>query len=132
MTPFDEAHRLLRKADQDQAIFHVIKGQPGIGSEAVCFHAQQVVEKCFKAVLLARGATFRRTHDLDELVDHILDAGIPFPFPADHFSLLTPFAVHWRYEDLDIEGLPLADVERLLEEVRQWADQAVAAAGDTP
>ncbi|MBF0173223.1 MAG: HEPN domain-containing protein [Magnetococcales bacterium] len=102
MTHFDEACRLLRKADQDQAIVHAIKNHPGIGDEAVCFHAQQAVEKCFKAVLLARGVTFRRTHDLDELVDHILDAGISFPFPADHFSLLTPFAVHWRYEDLDI------------------------------
>ncbi|MBF0347632.1 MAG: HEPN domain-containing protein [Magnetococcales bacterium] len=132
MTHFDEACRLLRKADQDQAIVHAIKNHPGIGDEAVCFHAQQAVEKCFKAVLLARGVTFRRTHDLDELVDHILDAGISFPFPADHFSLLTPFAVHWRYEDLDIEGLPLADVERLLAEVRHWAHQAISEESDTP
>ncbi|MBF0624723.1 MAG: HEPN domain-containing protein [Magnetococcales bacterium] len=84
MTPSDEARRLLRKADQDRAVFHVIKNQPGIDAEMACLHAQQAVEKCLKAVLLASGITFRRTHNLNELVDRILDLGLPFPFAADH------------------------------------------------
>ncbi|MBF0142728.1 MAG: HEPN domain-containing protein [Magnetococcales bacterium] len=125
MTPSDEARRLLRKADQDRAVFHAIKNQPGIDAEAACFHAQQAVEKSLKAVLLAKGVSFRRTHDLDELVDRILDEGLAFPFPSDHFSPLTPCAVHLRYDDLEIEGLPLADAERMMEEVRRWAGEVV-------
>ena len=46
MIPWDEANRLLRKADQDRAVFHAIKHQPGIDAEMVCFHAQVAVEKC--------------------------------------------------------------------------------------
>ena len=33
------------------------------------FFTQQVVEKCLKAVALYHGVVFRRTHDLDELVE---------------------------------------------------------------
>ncbi|MEO5332495.1 MAG: HEPN domain-containing protein [Magnetococcus sp. YQC-5] len=74
-----------------------------------------------KAVLVEKGISFRRTHDLDELVDRILDAGIPFPFDADQCSLLSPFAVQWRYEDLDIAGLDLVEAEHLMEKVYFWA-----------
>ncbi|MBF0185419.1 MAG: HEPN domain-containing protein [Magnetococcales bacterium] len=129
MTPWDEAQRMLRKADQDRAVFHAIKNQPGIDTETACFHAQQAVEKCLKAVLLRHGVTFRRTHDLDELVDLILDRSLPFPFAADHFSLLNPFAVLLRYEELEITGLTLEEAEGLLEEARHWVDDLLGAAG---
>lgn len=125
MTPLDEARRLLKKAEQDRIIFHTIKNHPDIGNEAVCFHAQQAVEKCLKAVLLVKGVTYRRTHDLDELVDRIMDAGITFPFPVETFSLLTPFAVQLRYEDLEIEGLPLAEAELMIDVAVHWAIEIV-------
>lgn len=35
--------------------------------DTVCFHAQQCAEKYLKALLLARGVRFPRTHDLLEL-----------------------------------------------------------------
>ena len=76
-------------------------------------------------MLLAKGVTFRRTHDLDELVDRILDHGVPFPFAADHFSLLNPFAVLLRYEDLDVVGLPLETAEAMVEAARRWAGDEV-------
>ncbi|MBF0293548.1 MAG: HEPN domain-containing protein [Magnetococcales bacterium] len=121
MIPWDEVHRLLRKADQDRAVFHAIKNLPGIDAATACFHAQQAVEKCLKAVLLRHGTTFRRTHDLDELVDLVMDHGIPFPFAVDHFSLLNPFAVLLRYEELDVAGLTSKEAERLMEDARRWA-----------
>ncbi|MEO5370821.1 MAG: HEPN domain-containing protein [Magnetococcus sp. DMHC-1] len=132
MTHWDEARRLLRKADQDRTIFHVIKNHPNIESEAVCFHAQQAVEKSLKAVLMAKGAVFRRTHDLDELVDRIIDNGITLPFSSEYFSLLTPFAAQLRYEDLDVEELSLFEVERIMEEVYRWATDAIQVEGNVP
>ncbi|HAT51302.1 MAG: HEPN domain-containing protein [Nitrospirae bacterium] len=132
MTPSDEARRLLRKADQDRAVFHAIKNQPGIDAEMACFHAQQAVEKCLKAVLLANRITFRRTHNLDELVDRILDQRLPFPFAADHFSLLNPFAVLLRYEDLDLIGISPKETETIMEEARRWAGEVVEKSGVHP
>ncbi|MBF0156402.1 MAG: HEPN domain-containing protein [Magnetococcales bacterium] len=132
MTPSDEARRLLRKADQDRAVFHAIKNRPGIDAEAACFHAQQAVEKYLKAVLLANGITFRRTHNLNELVDRILDQGLPFPFAADHFSLLNPFAVLLRYEDLDPSGISPEEAEKMMEEAQSWASEVVEKSRERP
>ncbi|MBF0213937.1 MAG: HEPN domain-containing protein [Magnetococcales bacterium] len=120
MTPWDSARRLFEKADQDRKIFHAIKHIPDIEDESICFHAQQAVEKCLKAVLMEKGVSFRRTHDLDELVDLIIDAGITFPFDPNQFSLLNPFAVQWRYEDLDIGGLDLVEAEHMMEKAYFW------------
>lgn len=120
MTPWDSARRLFEKAGQDRKIFHAIKNIPDIEGTSICFHAQQAVEKCLKAVLMEKGISFRRTHDLDELVDLIIDASIIFPFDANQFSLLNPFAVQWRYEDLDIGGLDLAEAEHMMEKAYLW------------
>lgn len=32
--------------------------------DAVCFHAQQAIEKLIKAILIEKNQTFPRTHDL--------------------------------------------------------------------
>ena len=40
------------------------------------FHAQQCVEKYLKALLVARGLTFPRTHDLAALSDLCLQGGM--------------------------------------------------------
>ena len=37
--------------------------------DAVCFHSQQCVEKCLKAVLQENDIYFEKTHDLDVLLN---------------------------------------------------------------
>ena len=77
----------------------------------VCFHAQQSVEKIFKAWLVDRGETPPRTHKLADLVTLLGDArpaGL-----ADDVQALDRFYIPTRYPDALPgtlpEGLPQED-----------------------
>lgn len=61
MTPaHEEALRALRVADRDIVAFDKMKNDPGFHFSMTCFHAQQAIEKCMKAVMFERGILFAR------------------------------------------------------------------------
>jgi HEPN domain-containing protein len=65
--------------------------------DAVCFHAQQCVEKLMKALLIHLGAVPPRTHDLTEL-DRLLAPVCPqWSWPVQELRFLTRAAVDFRY-----------------------------------
>ena len=65
------AEEWLSKADEDFRVAErELNAEPPVFS-AVCFHAQQAVEKAMKALLVDFGAAFPRTHDLKFLLDLI-------------------------------------------------------------
>lgn len=96
----DQAARLLALAKRDTTSFLALTSHPEVDVSATGFFAQQVVEKCLKAVATYHGIVFRRTHDVDELVDLLLQHQVQMPFPPDQFSVLNPFAVILRYEEM--------------------------------
>jgi HEPN domain-containing protein len=65
--------------------------------DAVCFHAEQAVEKLMKALLIYLGVTPPRTHDL-ALLDRLLAPVCPdWSWPVEELRLLTRAAVDFRY-----------------------------------
>ena len=65
--------------------------------DAVCFHAQQCVEKLMKALLIHLGIVPPRTHDLTEL-DRLLAPVCPqWSWPVQELRFLTRAAVDFRY-----------------------------------
>ena len=64
---------------------------------------------------------FRRTHDVDELVDLLLQHQVTMPFPPDQFSVLNPFAVILRYEEISFVSMTPATMTELVELAYQWA-----------
>jgi HEPN domain-containing protein len=65
--------------------------------DAVCFHAEQCVEKYLKALLIARGVTPPKVHDL-VVLDHLLSPICPdWRWAAEELRLLTRAAVVFRY-----------------------------------
>jgi HEPN domain-containing protein len=65
--------------------------------DAVCFHAQQCVEKLMKALLIHLGAVPPRTHDLTAL-DRLLAPVCPqWSWPVQELRFLTRAAVDFRY-----------------------------------
>jgi HEPN domain-containing protein len=99
----EEAWRALQLADRDIKVFDILRGDPEAHLSIVCFHAQQAVEKSLKAVLFSRRIEFRRTHNLTELAQLLRQHGVEMPVADDPLRRLNPFAVTFRYDDMDIE-----------------------------
>jgi len=65
--------------------------------DAACFHAQQTVEKYFKARLCEGGITFPRTHDLTVLLKLLLPLEPLWSVFLPQAHLLSDYAVDFRY-----------------------------------
>lgn len=91
---------LFRKGEGDAKAVRKVSADPEMDDEIIGFHAQQAVEKWLKAVVANRGEDFEHTHDLHRLISLAnLDSG----------------------ESLDREA-----ALKLIEEVRRWAETALA------
>ena len=66
--------------------------------DTVCFHAQQCVEKCLKAVLVREQTAFPKTHDLEEL-SLLLPESFARPASVEEMARLTPYGTSFRYPD---------------------------------
>lgn len=119
----EEAWRSLLLADRDIKAFQVLREEPEIHSSIVYFHAQQAVEKCLKAVLFSRCIGFERTHDLVKLARLLTDQGIAVDMSEDQLRRLNPFAVAYRYDDLEIEMAPQEDIASVVTDARIWAER---------
>ena len=64
---------------------------------AVCFHAQQCIEKYLKAILILEKVVPPRTHDLIELNQLLENTGVFTGFCREELRLLSVGAVIFRY-----------------------------------
>jgi len=101
--------------------------------EAVSFHAQQAVDKAFKAILVQRGEESPpRIHDLVILGRRV---GAPLTLEPD-LNELTRAYVLTRYPDAVVEPEAPGDIDqpmakhhfRVAEEVLQWAKRKLSTA----
>ena len=88
-------------ADKAEADFSTadreLKAPESPNFDAVCFHAQQCVEKLMKAPLIHLGVVPPRTHDLTEL-DRLLAPVCPqWSWAVQELRFLTRAAVDFRY-----------------------------------
>ena len=83
--------------------------EPGPNYDAVCFHAQQCVEKLMKAALIQKGAPAPHTHDLVYL-NTLLMAVYPFwTAPVGDLRLLSQSGVTFRYPGESADSADAAD-----------------------
>jgi HEPN domain-containing protein len=78
-----------QKADGDYAAAKCLSQALAPVYDAICFHAQQCVEKYLKAWLQEASIAFRRTHDLEELLALILPAVPAWSHWQPDFLILT-------------------------------------------
>ncbi len=88
----------LRRARSDFALARV-GPQPDVMYNELCFHAQQTVEKCLKAILVDRNIEFPRVHNIAYLFGLLPGDGVSFTNPK-HTShnlgcamCVLPFAI---------------------------------------
>lgn len=76
--------------------------------DAVCFHAQQCIEKYLKALLISCGVIPPKTHDLAAL-DRLAAPACPgWRWPVEELRLLTRAAVMFRYPGESAERVEAA------------------------
>ena len=96
-SPLDLAHGLLGKARNDIIAANAII-DTGLAFDAVCFHAQQAVEKSLKAILAAQDLDYPYRHDLGELLAKAAPVAPSLsPISSDIINL-TPYAIAVRYD----------------------------------
>ena len=96
LDPLDHAEELLYKAGHDLLAGDAILAQHD-AFDMVCFHAQQAVEKCLKALLAARDVEYPHRHDIGELTAVLLETHPALAPLAPQMNALTPYAVQNRY-----------------------------------
>lgn len=101
------AEQWLTKADHDLQTARILLSTSGAPLDNACFHAQQAAEKSLKAFLVFHSVDFRKTHDLDALLDACVTVDAEFEQLRDDCGTLNPYAVDTRYpgpaEDYSLE-----------------------------
>ena len=121
----EQARLLLRKAHDDAVALAKLAPDRDIVEAIVGFHAQQAIEKGLKSVLAAHGVAYRRTHDLVELRNLLIDLGMAIPSDVVESIVYSPYAVELRYEDIPEAGLDRIEAVRLVHSVLGWCDMQV-------
>jgi len=93
----DETKSWLTKARLDlRAAEHEFTADPPL-LEDIVFHAQQAVEKCFKAFLAWNSVAFRKSHSLEELGEACLRLEPVLQSLVNRAVPLTEYAWKFRY-----------------------------------
>jgi HEPN domain-containing protein len=100
----------MAKAENDlKSAAHLLKLKD-CPTDTVCFHAQQCVEKYIKALLVAQGRDFRRTHDIGELLVLLPARLRPFLDEREQ-DRFTEYATVTRYPG-DYEAISLKEARQ--------------------
>jgi HEPN domain-containing protein len=88
----------ISKAEGDYATAERELHAEGIPNlDAVCFHVEQCIEKLIKALLIHRGVTPPRSHDLVALDRLLTPVCQGWSWPVEELRFLTRAAVDFRY-----------------------------------
>ena len=93
----DEVREWTLKAEGDFLAATQLRDGRFPNHDAVCFHAQQCIEKLMKAILVAHGITPPRTHELSKLEKQLRSVR-PEPFcDRKELRFLSRCSVAFRY-----------------------------------
>jgi HEPN domain-containing protein len=114
-----------QKADGDYAAAQCLAQAATPVHDAICFHAQQCVEKYLKAWLQEANIAFRRTHDLEELLGLILPTVPAWTTWQPDLLILTTHAVDFRYPGKTSSAADADHALKVCEQVRRVIRQSL-------
>lgn len=114
----------IRKAEEDYRVAkREMEGEPP-SFNAVCFHAQQCVEKYLKAVLQENEIAFQKVHDLEVLLDQCLIFIPDLEKLREDAQKLSVFAVEVRYPGFEAQRKDaeeaLLSMEKIVEALKEY------------
>ena len=89
----------IHKAERDLFTAHLTIDNKPEYTDIICYHCQQAVEKYLKAYLVHLDTPFERKHDLDYLIDLIVENDKEIEQFYDIVETLSGYAVEIRYHD---------------------------------
>jgi HEPN domain-containing protein len=112
---------LINLARRDSHMLRLAMTNPDLQSPGL-FHAQQAIEKAFKAVLSAKNFPYPLTHNLLVLKKALVEMGIDCKVEDDILQKILPFGVEARYDE-DIESLiSMDEAYKVVTAVLNWAE----------
>ena len=113
---------LINLASRDLQMLSLAMTHPDLQSPGL-FHAQQAIEKVFKAVLSAKNCPYPLTHNLLRLKKALTEVGVDCPVEDEILEKILPFGVEARYDE-DIESLiSMSEAHLVVTAVLNWAEQ---------
>lgn len=107
----------VEKAENDlKNASHTLKLGKDCPTDTVCFHAQQVVEKYLKALLVMKSANFPKTHNIETLLLLVPETDRP-ELSDDEQDRLTEYATVSRYPGT-YEAITLTEARRAVRTAR--------------
>jgi HEPN domain-containing protein len=104
----------VAKAEGDFAtMLREVRVRKAPNYDAVCFHAQQCVEKYLKARLQEADCPFGRTHNLSALLDLLLPIEPSWEVLSPYLRTLTVFAVGVRYPGESADNMMAREAVKL-------------------
>jgi HEPN domain-containing protein len=107
----------MAKADNDLRSAQYLLKMEDCPTDTTCFHAQQCVEKCLKALLVAQGTGFKKTHDLEGLMA-LLPPRLRPSLDDKEQDRLTEYATITRYPG-GYEPISLSEARRAVRTARR-------------
>ncbi|MBI2891852.1 MAG: HEPN domain-containing protein [Nitrospirae bacterium] len=121
-TPEGLAREWVQVAEDDlRAAAFLLEKHVDCPTGAVCFHAQQSVEKYLKALLVHRAIDFPKTHDLDQIT-RLVPGDVVVPLSAEERRRLTQYATSARYPG-GWEPIPFHEAQGAVEVARRVRDK---------
>ena len=93
----DAVREWVSKAEGDFQAANDLSASRRANHDAICFHAQQCIEKLMKAVLLQHGTTPPHTHDLLKLDKLVRSVRSDWKCERKDLRFLTRGSVAFRY-----------------------------------
>lgn len=94
---WDFVQQWLKKAESDLKTAKILLDTEVDDYFPRAFHSQQAAEKFLKAYLVCHQVEFRKTHDLDELLNLADSTDTSLRHEIGSCGWLTPYGVEFRY-----------------------------------
>ncbi len=87
--------------------------------DAICFHAHQCIEKYMKAILVEKGESFEKIHDLELLLKQCKQFIPELEKEKEALIWLTQFSVRVRYPGFCASGKDAKRAVRIMKRIRK-------------
>jgi HEPN domain-containing protein len=116
----------IEKAEADYAAAMLLRrSRKKHTRDIICFHLQQCLEKYLKGRLVEAGLSFPKTHDLENLLSHLLIVEPTWAILRATLAGITDFAVEVRYPGRNVTTTEANKLIRDTSHVRSIARQSL-------